>query len=117
MPVLRILLPVLGVCLALVATAGGTLGTAASQPAAAGRSTAGNPITGEGLPNPAPNVTRNWGQLPEGRKWGSSAGVDTLMPTPTIAAGPSSVSIRSTRMPATLRPSMRTSLGHLTRVS
>jgi DNA-binding beta-propeller fold protein YncE len=76
MPVLRILLPVLGVCLALVATAGGTLGTAASQPSAAGRSTADNPITGEGLPNPAPNVTRNWGQLPEGRKWGSSAGVD-----------------------------------------
>jgi sugar lactone lactonase YvrE len=36
----------------------------------------GNPITGDGLPNPAPNVTRNWGQLPEGRKWGSSAGVD-----------------------------------------
>jgi len=36
----------------------------------------GNPITGEGLPNPAPNVTRNWGTLPEGRQWGSSAGVD-----------------------------------------
>ena len=35
-----------------------------------------NPITGEGLPNPAPNVTRNWGQLPAGRKWGTSAGVD-----------------------------------------
>ena len=26
----------------------------------------GNPITGEGLPNPAPKVTRNWGQLPAG---------------------------------------------------
>src|SRR5919107_5787216 len=36
----------------------------------------GNPITGEGLPNPAPKVTRNWGQLPAGRKWGTSAGVD-----------------------------------------
>ena len=24
----------------------------------------GNPITGEGLPNPAPAVTRNWGELP-----------------------------------------------------
>jgi DNA-binding beta-propeller fold protein YncE len=36
----------------------------------------GNPITGVGLPNPAPKVIRNWGQLPQGRKWGSSAGVD-----------------------------------------
>ena len=36
----------------------------------------GNPITGEGLPNPAPKVTRNWGELPAGRKWGTSAGVD-----------------------------------------
>lgn len=37
---------------------------------------AGNPITGEGLPNPAPKVIRNWGELPAGRQWGSSAGVD-----------------------------------------
>jgi sugar lactone lactonase YvrE len=37
---------------------------------------AGNPITGEGLPNPAPKVTRNWGELPAGRKWGTSAGLD-----------------------------------------
>jgi sugar lactone lactonase YvrE len=36
----------------------------------------GNPITGEGFPNPAPNLTKNWGTLPEGRQWGSSAGVD-----------------------------------------
>ena len=36
----------------------------------------GNPITGEGLPNPAPVVTRNWGQLPAGRKWGTTAGID-----------------------------------------
>lgn len=36
----------------------------------------GNPITGEGLPNPAPHVTRNWGTLPEGREWGSTAGID-----------------------------------------
>ena len=36
----------------------------------------GNPITGEGMPNPAPKVTRNWGQLPSGRKWGTSAGID-----------------------------------------
>jgi hypothetical protein len=38
--------------------------------------TTGNPITGEGLPNPAPIVTRNWGQLPAGRKWGTTAGID-----------------------------------------
>lgn len=37
---------------------------------------AGNPITGEGLPNPAPNTTTNWGTLPEGREWGSTAGID-----------------------------------------
>lgn len=36
----------------------------------------GNFITGEGLPNPAPNVIRNWGDLPEGREWGSTAGID-----------------------------------------
>lgn len=36
----------------------------------------GNPITGEGLSNPAPVVTRNWGTLPAGRKWGTSAGID-----------------------------------------
>src|SRR5688500_9819004 len=35
-----------------------------------------NPITGEGLPNPAPNVTKNWGELPAGRTWGTSAGLD-----------------------------------------
>jgi hypothetical protein len=37
---------------------------------------AANPVTGEGLPNPAPKVTRNWGQLPAGRTWGTSAGID-----------------------------------------
>ncbi len=36
----------------------------------------GNPITGEGLPNPAPTVVRNWGTLPEGRTWGTTAGID-----------------------------------------
>ncbi|MDH4256811.1 MAG: hypothetical protein OEX13_20125, partial [Gammaproteobacteria bacterium] len=37
---------------------------------------AGNPITGDGLPNPAPVVTTNWGELPGGREWGSTAGID-----------------------------------------
>ncbi len=36
----------------------------------------GNIITGEGLPNPNPNVSLNWGTLPEGREWGSTAGID-----------------------------------------
>src|SRR6266849_7345884 len=40
------------------------------------RTTTGNPITGEGLPNPALVVTRNWGQPPAGRKWGTTAGID-----------------------------------------
>jgi DNA-binding beta-propeller fold protein YncE len=45
--------------------------------AQAGRAaTVGNFITGEGLPNPTPNVTKNWGELPAGRKWGTSAGLD-----------------------------------------
>jgi sugar lactone lactonase YvrE len=48
-------------------------GTALS---AQGAGTHANPITGEGLPNPAPRVTPNWGELPAGRKWGTSAGVD-----------------------------------------
>lgn len=36
----------------------------------------GNPISGEGLPNPNPTVVRNWGDLPEGREWGTTAGID-----------------------------------------
>lgn len=48
----------------------------ATPPPAATPTSAGNPITGEGLPNPAPNVTRNWGQLPAGRSWGTTAGID-----------------------------------------
>lgn len=36
----------------------------------------GNPITGEGLPNPTASVTSNWGDLPEGREWGTTAGID-----------------------------------------
>ncbi len=40
------------------------------------RKIAPNWITGDGLPNPNPVVTRNWGELPAGRKWGTSAGID-----------------------------------------
>jgi sugar lactone lactonase YvrE len=49
---------------------------AAPARAAAAAGPAGNPITGQGLPNPVPNVTKNWGQLPAGRSWGTTAGID-----------------------------------------
>ena len=45
--------------------------TTADMPAAPG-----NTITGEGLPNPTSTVMANWGNLPEGREWGSTAGID-----------------------------------------
>jgi DNA-binding beta-propeller fold protein YncE len=65
-----------GVTLVLVACgACGSREPAAVTPAAA-PSASGDPITGKGLPNPAPNVNRNWGQLPAGRKWGTTAGID-----------------------------------------
>jgi hypothetical protein len=35
-----------------------------------------NPITGEGIPNPNPTRVGSWATLPEGREWGSSAGID-----------------------------------------
>lgn len=54
-----------------------TNGTGASaQGQARGAAAGGNPITGQGYPNPNPVVTKNWGQLPAGRKWGTTAGVD-----------------------------------------
>ncbi|MDP6536210.1 MAG: hypothetical protein QGG02_07770 [Gammaproteobacteria bacterium] len=37
---------------------------------------AGNIITGEGFPNPNPVFTNEWGNLPAGRQWGSTAGID-----------------------------------------
>lgn len=49
---------------------------AQASPSNARRTTVGNPITGDGLPNPTPIVTRNWGQLPAGRRWGTTAGID-----------------------------------------
>ena len=67
----RILLPALGACAAFLLVTMDT-GTRAHAQA----SKAGNPVSGEGLPNPAPVVTRNWGELPAGRTWGTSAGID-----------------------------------------
>ena len=37
---------------------------------------AGNPVTGEGIPNPNPIIQTQWGELPAGRQWGSTAGID-----------------------------------------
>jgi sugar lactone lactonase YvrE len=74
----RILIPALGAAAVLLLTAfgnDGTVATAQSQPKP-GTTMVANPITGVGLPNPAPNVTKNWGELPAGRKWGTSAGLD-----------------------------------------
>ena len=36
----------------------------------------GDTISGLNMPNPNPKVTRNWGDLPAGREWGSTAGID-----------------------------------------
>ena len=41
-----------------------------------GGSGGGNIITGEGIPNPFPVVTNQWGELPAGRAWGHTAGID-----------------------------------------
>jgi sugar lactone lactonase YvrE len=71
----RILLSTFGACAVFLTTsinAGDSETTLLAQEAAR----TGNAITGEGLPNPAPKVTRSWGQLPAGRKWGTSAGID-----------------------------------------
>lgn len=42
----------------------------------AGDMAVGNAITGEGIPNPNPVTTANWGQLPAGREMGTTAGAD-----------------------------------------
>ena len=69
----RVLLSTFAACAACLLTAYALPGARATLSAQAN---VANPITGEGLPNPAPKVTRNWGELPAGRKWGTSAGLD-----------------------------------------
>ncbi len=39
-------------------------------------SVGGNIVTGEGISNPNPVVTNQWGELPAGRVWGHTAGID-----------------------------------------
>jgi sugar lactone lactonase YvrE len=75
MSIQRILLSAV-VCAIFLLTAYSNSGTSTTLSAAQDAAKVANPITGEGLPNPAPNVTRNWGELPAGRKWGTSAGLD-----------------------------------------
>ena len=59
MPSLRAVKSVLFVCAVFLLAGCATESNAPAMPS-------GNPITGEGLPNPAPIVTANWGTLPEG---------------------------------------------------
>ncbi len=75
MPTPRILLSTFGACAVFLLTAYSNPDSRAALSAQTAAKV-GNHITGEGLPNPAPHVTRNWGQLPAGRKWGTSAGID-----------------------------------------
>jgi sugar lactone lactonase YvrE len=78
----RIARSLVGACAAmLLAACGGAAGSAEQEGSGAPRAAAtaasvGNAISGQGLPNPAPNVTKNWGQLPAGRQWGTTAGID-----------------------------------------
>ena len=67
----RILLTTLCACIPVLLT-----GCSAPDSEATSATVIGNPITGEGLPNPAPIVAANWGELPAGREWGSTAGID-----------------------------------------
>ena len=61
---------------AATATPAPVAAAAAPAPMAAPAVPAGNVISGEGMPNPNPVVTQNWGELPAGRTWGSTAGID-----------------------------------------
>ena len=75
MPTPRIQLFTFGACAVFLLTAYSNFDSRAMLSAQSAAKVA-NPITGEGLPNPVPRVTRNWGELPAGRTWGTSAGLD-----------------------------------------
>ena len=72
--ILRLVVVTSATLLLAACSAGGSGERAAAATSSAEH--AANPITGDGLPNPAPNVHRNWGQLPAGRRWGTTAGID-----------------------------------------
>ena len=67
----RGLMSVLVTCTAILMSGCGAEGVSSAS-----AMSAGDPITGAGLPNPAPTVIAGWGDLPEGREWGSTAGID-----------------------------------------
>ncbi len=75
MAVSRILVLAVGIAAVSPFLAGDADNTAHAQ-ATPKPGVAPNFITGAGLPNPTPIVTRNWGELPAGRKWGTSAGIE-----------------------------------------
>lgn len=76
----RILTPVFCLCapaiLAACSSPDNQVSAAPAPQAASPMAASGNPISGDGLANPAPTVLTNWGDLPAGREWGSTAGVD-----------------------------------------
>src|SRR5258705_11467927 len=74
--ILRLVVGASATLLLAACGAGGSSERAAAASPSAAPAAAGSPISGQGLPNPAPNVKRNWGQLPAGRKWGTTAGID-----------------------------------------
>ena len=76
MPSSRNLISTLLACGALVLGGCATESEAPATTEIAEAAPAGNTITGEGLPNPTSTVMANWGNLPEGRVWGSTAGID-----------------------------------------
>lgn len=66
----------ISLALAACSPASDSTTSTAAAPMAHEASGFGNTITGEGIPNPNPNVTQAWGDLPAGRQWGSTAGID-----------------------------------------
>src|SRR5437867_7526470 len=68
------------------------------------RATAGNAITGEGFPNPAPVVTRNWGSFPLVAS-GGRLPASTSIPS-TATSGPTSAAARA--RPAAVRSTATT---------
>ncbi len=71
----RTLVPAL-VALASLAVAGCESADSASTGMVAGQNYFPNVITGEGFPNPNPDRMGSWAELPQGRQWGSTAGID-----------------------------------------
>ncbi len=73
----RIALSLAGAAAAVsLAAYGAGVSAAPAQGSGARSAASGNVVSGAGFPNPNPTVTKNWGQLPAGRQWGTTAGID-----------------------------------------